>query len=61
MASGLKTQPPKSITLIIAIILWVIGILATVLGVFTLPNNLGLWALIVAGLLLILGSLINNI
>jgi hypothetical protein len=61
MASGLKTQPPKSITLIIAIILWVIGILATVLGVISLPSNLGVWALIVAGLLLILGSLIDNI
>lgn len=61
MAGGLKTQAPKSITLIIAIILWVIGILATVLGVFTLPSNLGVWALIVAGLLLILGSLIDNI
>lgn len=61
MAKGLKTQRPTSATLIISIILWVVGILATVLGVITLPSNLGVWALIVAGLLLILGSLFNNI
>ncbi len=57
----LKTQRPTSTTLIISIILWVIGFLSTVLGVIHLPSNLGLWALIIAGLLLILGSLIDNI
>jgi hypothetical protein len=29
--------------------------------VIDLPNNLGLWSLIVAGLLLILGSLVKGI
>ena len=57
----MRTQPPKQITLIIAIILWVIGILSTLLDVISLPNNLGLWSLVIAGLLLILGSLIDNI
>ena len=57
----LKTQRPTSTTLIISIILWVVGLLATVLGVINLPSNLGVWALVVAGLLLILGSLIDNI
>lgn len=57
----MKPQAPKQITLIIAIILWVIGMLSTVLGVFSLPNDLGLWSLIVAGLLLILGCLIKGI
>ncbi len=57
----MKPQAPKQITLIIAIILWVIGVLSTVLGVFSLPNDLGLWSLIVAGLLLILGCLIKGI
>jgi len=57
---GFKTQAPKEITLIIAIVLWLIGLLAG-LGVFHLPNNLGFWALVVAGLLLILGSLLDGI
>jgi hypothetical protein len=57
---GFKTQAPKEITLIIAIVLWLIGLLAG-LGVFHLPNNLGFWALVIAGLLLILGSLLDGI
>ncbi|MBG0785793.1 MAG: hypothetical protein H0S79_11890 [Anaerolineaceae bacterium] len=57
----MKPQAPKQVTLIISIILWAIGMLATVLGVIDLPNNLGLWSLIVAGLLLILGSLVKGI
>ena len=57
----MNTQPPKQITLVIAIILWAIGLLSTLLDVFSLPNNLGLWSLVIAGLLLILGSLIDNI
>lgn len=61
MSKGIKTQRPTSTTLIISIILWVVGVLATVLGMISLPNNLGTWALIVAGLLMILGSLIDNI
>ena len=38
----LKTQRPTSTTLIISIILWVVGLLATVLGVINLPSNLGI-------------------
>ena len=57
----MKPQAPKQITLIISIILWALGMLSTVMGVIALPNNLGLWSLIVSGLLLILGSLIKGI
>lgn len=57
---GFKTQAPKQVTLIIAVILWVIGLLAG-LGVVHLPNNLGFWSLVVAGLLLILGSLFDGV
>ncbi len=57
---GFRTQAPKQITLIIAIVLWVIGLLAG-LGVLSLPNNLGFWALVVAGLLAILGALVNGL
>lgn len=61
MARGFRTQPPKEVTLIFAFVLWLIGVGATVLGVISLPNDYGLWALVIAGLLLILGSLIDNI
>jgi len=57
---GFKTQAPKKATFLIALILWLIGLLAG-LGVFHLPNNLGFWALVVAGLLLILGSLLDGL
>jgi hypothetical protein len=58
--SGFKTQAPKEATVLISLILWLIGLLAD-LGVFHLPNNLGFWALVVAGLLLILGSLLDGL
>ncbi len=57
---GFRTQAPKQITLIIAIVLWAIGLLAG-LGVLPLPNNLGFWALVVAGLLVILGALVDGL
>lgn len=57
---GFKTQAPKEATLGISVILWLIGLLNG-LGVFHLPNNLGFWSLVVAGLLLILGSLFDGI
>ena len=57
---GFKTQAPREVTLLIALVLWVIGLLAG-LAVIHLPNNLGFWALVVAGLLLILGSLVDGL
>jgi hypothetical protein len=57
---GFKTQPPKQATLMIALILWLVGLLAG-LGVIHLPNNLGFWSLVIAGLLLILGSLFDGL
>ena len=57
---GLRTQAPKKATLGIAAILWLIGLLNG-LGVFILPNRLGFWSLVVAGLLLILGCLVKGL
>jgi len=57
---GFRTQAPKQATLGISVILWLIGLLDG-LKVFHLPNNLGFWALVVAGLLLILGSLLDGL
>jgi len=57
---GFRPQAPKKVTLIIAVILWAIGLLAG-LGVVHMPNNLGFWSLVIAGLLLILGCLLDGI
>jgi len=56
-----RTNPPTEATLLIAVILWLIGFASTILGVVQLPNNLGLWALALAGLLLILASVIYGL
>lgn len=57
---GFKTQAPKEATLILSIILWLIGLLGG-LGVVSLPSGFGFWALVLAGLLLILGSLLDGV
>lgn len=57
---GFRTQAPKQVTLIIALVLWLIGLLAG-LGVIHVPNNLGFWSLVIAGLLLILGSVLDGL
>jgi hypothetical protein len=57
---GFRTQAPKEITVIVSGVLWLIGVLAE-LEIIALPNNLGFWALAVAGFLLILGSLLDGL
>jgi len=57
---GFRTQAPKEITVVVGGVLWLIGLLVG-LGVFSLPNNLGFWALVVGGLLVILGSLFDGL
>ncbi len=58
---GRGTNPPTEATLFIAVILWLIGFASTVLGVIHLPGNWGIWSLALAGLLLILGSVIYGL
>ena len=48
-------------TLIIAAILWLIGFASEILHAVALPAGYGDWALVVAGGLLILGSLFDRI
>ncbi len=55
------TNPPTEATLFIAVILWLIGFASTILGVITLPDHWGPWALALAGLLLILASVIYGL
>lgn len=60
---GFRPQAPKKVTLIIAVILWVIGLLLG-LGVVHMPSNgapIQFWSLVIAGLLLILGCLLDGI
>jgi len=57
---GFRTQAPKQLTLGISVVLWLIGLLAG-LRILNVPNNLGFWALVIAGLLLILGSLLDGL
>jgi hypothetical protein len=57
---GFRTQAPKEVTVIISTVLWLLGVLAGV-GTIALPNDLGFWALAIAGLLLILGSLLDGL
>lgn len=60
MARGFRTQAPKQLTLIIVIVLWLIGTLAG-LGIVPVPPPAGFWCLVIAGLLAILGSLIDGL
>jgi hypothetical protein len=56
-----RTQAPREGTLIVAVVLWLIGFADLILDAFTLPNNLGVWSLVLAGLLLVIGSLVDSI
>ena len=58
---GFSTQAPREITLVAAIVLWLAGVLDQVVHAVHFPSNYGLWALVLAGLLLILGSLVDGI
>jgi hypothetical protein len=57
---GFRTQAPKEATVLISLILWLIGLL-TVVGVIHPPNSLGIWSLVVAGGLLLLGSVLDGL
>ena len=57
---GLKTQAPRQTTLVISIIFWLLGLLEG-LNMVNLPNSLGFWSLVIAGALLILGSLLDGL
>jgi len=57
---GFRTQAPKQVTLIIALVLWLIGLLAG-LGVIHTTSSVEFWSLVIAGLLLMLGSLFDGL
>jgi hypothetical protein len=43
----------------VSVILWMLGFADGILGAITLPNNFGVWALALAGLLMILSAVTN--
>lgn len=62
--SGFIPQAPKKVTLIIAVILWLVGTLGG-LHIIHIPSSFpptaGFWCLVIAGLLLILGSMVDGL
>jgi hypothetical protein len=58
---GIRTNPPTEAALLIAVVLWLIGVASTLLGIINLPGNWGLISLAAAGLLLILASVIYGL
>lgn len=60
--AGLRIRPqsPRGSTLALALLLWLVGALEMLAGV-ELPYDLGQWALLLGGALLILGCLIRGL
>lgn len=56
----MRTSPPTNATLLVALILWLIGLL-DLLAVMHVPNHLGPWALVAAGGLLIVASQVRGL
>lgn len=57
---GFRTQAPRRGTVLLAAVLWLVGLLDA-LGSIGLPDRLGTWLLVLAGVLLLLGSLIDGL
>jgi hypothetical protein len=60
--AGLRIRPqsPRGTTLGLAVLLWLVGALEMLAGV-ELPYDIGQWALLLGGALLILGCLIRGL
>lgn len=55
-----RTQAPRSVTLAVALGLWLLGA-AEMLAGLELPYDVGRWALLLSGALLMLGCLIRGL
>lgn len=60
MALYIRPQSPRGTTLGLALLLWMIGALEMLAGI-QLPWDLGRWALLFSGALLILGCLLKGL
>ena len=57
---GIRTQPPRGVTLAVAAVLWLVGAAEMFLRV-DFPFDLGRWALLLAGALLIVACLVRGL
>ncbi|HEX8695377.1 MAG TPA: hypothetical protein VF746_23395 [Longimicrobium sp.] len=57
---GFRTQAPRGATLLMALLLWLVGVAELVANV-ELPLDAGRWALVVSGALLMLGCLVRGL
>ena len=57
---GIRTQPPRGITLAVAGVLWLAGAAEMLLNV-EIPYDAGQWALLLAGALLIVACLVRGL
>lgn len=57
---GFRTQAPRGGTLLVAFLLWLVGVAELAAGI-ELPLDAGRWALVVSGALLMLGCLIRGL
>ena len=57
---SLRTQPPRGITLFVALILWLAGAAEMLAGV-ELPYGVGKWALLLCGALLLVACLVRGL
>jgi hypothetical protein len=58
---GFRTQAPRTVTVVISGVLWLIGTLDVLGFAQIVPSPWGVYSLIAAGLLLLLGSLIDGL
>ncbi len=61
MPRRLRTNPPTHAALLVSVVLWLLGVADLLLGAVSLPYNLGLWALILAGFIMILASIVYGL
>jgi hypothetical protein len=57
--SRIRANERRDFVLLVSVILWMIGFADVILGAVTFPNNIGVWALALAGLLMILSAVTN--
>lgn len=57
----MKPQPPKTVTLVIAIILFLIGVFALYSNVIRIGTDIAQLCLVISNILLILGTLVKGI
>lgn len=59
-AMGFRTQAPRGATLLVALLLWLVGVAELAAGA-ELPLDAGRWALVASGALLMLGCLVRGL